>query len=135
MKKPDQETKAPADLLKALTASPSAMALWKGLTPISRRDFVSWIVSAKQAETRARRVRVALSKLESGQRRPCCYAVVPMDLYGALSKNPKAKAEWKTLSPDEKRDYNDWINSAGDSKATKSRAEKACVMLAAGKRK
>ena len=31
--------------------------------------------------------------LVSGKRRPCCYAIVPMNLYKALAANPKAKAQ------------------------------------------
>jgi uncharacterized protein YdeI (YjbR/CyaY-like superfamily) len=50
------EPKVPADLRKALTAARAAQAAWKGLTPILRRDFISWINEAKQEETRARRI-------------------------------------------------------------------------------
>ncbi|MCY0989487.1 YdeI/OmpD-associated family protein [Nannocystis sp. ILAH1] len=59
----DAELKEPADLRKALKASPEAHALWKTLTRIARRDFIRWITSAKQAEARApdrQRVRHAL---------------------------------------------------------------------------
>ncbi len=39
--------KVPSDLQKALAATPKIEALWKSLTPIARRDFVSWIESAQ----------------------------------------------------------------------------------------
>lgn len=129
------ETKAPPDLRKALAADPKIMALWKDLTPISRRDFISWITSAKQPETRRRRIRIACDKLLSGKRRPCCYAVVPMNLYKALGTNSKAKRTWSDLTPDARRDFSDWIESAKDSEAHKLRVEKACMMLAAGKKR
>lgn len=122
------------DLKKVLTSSPKAKATWETLTPIARRDFVSWIEGAKQTETRKRRVESIPSRLASGKRRPCCYAVVPMNLYKALNTDPKAKAGWKKLTPDEHRDFNDWINSAKDSDEAGIRVVKACGMLAAGKR-
>ncbi|MDB5254065.1 MAG: uncharacterized protein JWL80_131 [Parcubacteria group bacterium] len=124
--------KVPTDLRKVLASSPKMEAIWKDLTPISRRDFISWIESAKQPETRTRRIEVTKSKLLSGQRRPCCYAVVPMNLYKALDKVPKAKAVWKDLSPNERRDFADWIEAVKDTKV--ERINKACMLLSTGKR-
>jgi hypothetical protein len=44
----------PADLRKALAvALPGARKVWLDITPIARRDWIHWIASAKQAETRA----------------------------------------------------------------------------------
>jgi uncharacterized protein YdeI (YjbR/CyaY-like superfamily) len=125
----------PADLRRSLAASPSADAAWKDLTPIARRDFTSWITSAKQPETRERRIKIACENLAAGKRRPCCYAVVPMDLYRALGAAPKAKAQWSDLTPAEKRDFTDWVESAGEREVRKGRIERACAMLAAGKRR
>lgn len=125
----------PADLQKALAGSPAARAQWSGLTPIARRDFISWVVSAKQADTRARRVTVAIDKLKAGKRRPCCYAIVPMSLYKALDAKPEAKATWKGLTPDERRDLVGWIEEAKDAEAHARRIDKACSLLAAGKHK
>ncbi|MEY4723172.1 MAG: hypothetical protein RLZZ324_685 [Candidatus Parcubacteria bacterium] len=125
----------PPDIRKAMAASAKVLALWNDLTPISRRDFISWIESAKQAETRKRRIAIAVSKLKSGQRRPCCYAVVPMNLYKALGAMPKAKAQWSALSSMEKRDLVDWIETAKEKEERQVRVGEVCVMLAAGKRK
>jgi uncharacterized protein YdeI (YjbR/CyaY-like superfamily) len=125
----------PADFRKGLAKSKKAEAGWQSLTAIGRRDFMSWIESARQEATRVRRIQVAIDKLEKGQRRPCCYAVVPMDLYGALKKLPKAQAGWKALAPGEKRDYTDWIAAAKDKDAQAVRIAKACVALAAGKKR
>lgn len=82
------EPKVPADLRKALAAAPDARAVWSDITPIARRDWVLWIVSAKQAETRARRIKNACEMLASGKRRVCCF-----DRSGFYSKSfgaPKA---------------------------------------------
>lgn len=123
----------PADLLEALAAIPTAQEVWLNITPIARRDFISWIDSAKQSSTRARRVEVACSKLAAGQRRPCCYAVIPLGLYKALGTNQQAKAYWKDLSSDQRRDFANWIESAENKDVKTNRVKDSCEMLAAGK--
>jgi hypothetical protein len=72
---PEPEPTMPADLRDALTASDRANTLWKDLTPIGRTDWIHWIVSAKQSETRARRIRRTVEQLSEGKRRPCCVNV------------------------------------------------------------
>ena len=128
------EPKLPSDLQKELAKSSKTTALWKDLTPIGRRDFISWILAPKQAETRKRRVESIGSRLASGKKRPCCYALVPMNLYKVLATTPKAKTQWKSLTPDEKRDFVDWVEKAPDSGAHRQRVDKVSVMLASGKR-
>jgi hypothetical protein len=67
------EPTVPADLRKALAAAPKARALWADITTNARTDWIHWIVSAKQPETRARRVANACSMLAGGKRRVCCF--------------------------------------------------------------
>ena len=85
----EPEPKVPADLRKALAvAAPRARALWSDITPNARRDWIHWIISAKQPETRARRIKNACSMLAAGKRRVCCF-----DRSGFYSKSfsaPKA---------------------------------------------
>ena len=69
----EPEPKEPADLRKALASAPKARALWLDITPIARRDWIQWITSAKQAETRVRRVANACAMLAGGKRRVCCF--------------------------------------------------------------
>lgn len=70
----EPEPEVPADLRKALaTASPGARKVWSDITPLARRDWIHWIVSAKQEATRARRIRTACDMLDKGKRRPCCF--------------------------------------------------------------
>ena len=123
----------PNDLGQALAASPLAAAAWQGLTAIGQRDFISWINEAKQAETRKRRIERCCENLVKGKRRPCCYAVEPMDLYKALGADPMAKAHWSKLTADEKRDVSDWVEDADDKVMRKSRIAQSCAMLVAGK--
>ena len=127
--------KVPMDFRKALAAAPKAKDQWRDLTPIARRDFISWIDSAKQQETRRRRIEKACSMLVAGKRRPCCYSIVSFDLYTALAARPTAKAQWSDLTPIERRDFISWMDSAKQPETHRRRIEKACVMLAAGKRR
>src|SRR5438067_6574393 len=128
------EARLPTDLRKALAAAAKAKAQWNDLTPIARRNFISWIDSAKQPETRRRRIERACSMLAAGKRRPCCYSIVSLNLYTALAATPKAKAQWGDLTPIERRDFISWMDSAKQPETHRRRIEKACVMLAAGKR-
>jgi len=65
--------KLPADLREALVANPTALGSWTDITPLARNEFICWVEDAKQATTRARRIRRAQEELEDGQRRPCCW--------------------------------------------------------------
>jgi hypothetical protein len=69
----DTEPEVPTDLRKALAAAPKARALWSDITPIARRDWIQWVTSAKQPETRTRRIKNACSMLAAGKRRVCCF--------------------------------------------------------------
>lgn len=82
---PDEEPepRAPADLRKALAAATKRVReVWSDITPAARRDFIHWIVSPKQADTRARRIATACDMLAKGKRRPCCF-----DRSGMYSKS------------------------------------------------
>jgi uncharacterized protein YdeI (YjbR/CyaY-like superfamily) len=131
----DSEARVPTDLRKALAAAAKARTQWTSLTPIARRDFISWIDSAKQAETRTRRIERACSMLAAGKRRPCCFTIVSFDLYTTLKANPKAKAQWSKLASTERRDLISWMNAAKEPTAHQRRIEQACALLAAGKRR
>ena len=107
------EPRVPADLKKALAAASQAHALWVDITPNARWDWIRWIGSTKQPETRRRRIEVACSKLEAGERRPCCFnrnlcsepyvssngmLLEPTQSDGSKSKN-EAKRAKKLISP------------------------------------
>ena len=131
----ESEPRVPTDLRKALAAAPMAKAQWSDLTPIARRDFISWIDSAKQPETHRRRIERTCSMLADGKRRPCCFTIVSLDLHLALKATPLAKAQWSELTPIERRDFISWMDSAKEPERHRRRIEKACLMLAAGKRR
>jgi bacteriocin resistance YdeI/OmpD-like protein/uncharacterized protein DUF1905 len=82
----EPEPEVPPDLRKALAAAPAkAKQLWSDITPNARRDWIHWITSGKQAETRVRRIKNACSMLTAGKRRPCCF-----DRSGFYSKSLSA---------------------------------------------
>ena len=81
----EPEPTVPAELRKALAAAPKARALWSDITLIARRDWIHWITSAKQEETRTRRIKNACSMLAAGKRRVCCF-----DRSGFYSKSMSA---------------------------------------------
>jgi len=65
--------KVPADLRKALTSDPMALAAWEDITPLARNEWLCWIESAKKPETRSRRIERTRTELVDGKRRPCCW--------------------------------------------------------------
>lgn len=69
----EPEPKLPADLRQALSANAAAKATWKDITAVARRDWIHWISSGKKAETRVKRIDVAIDKLACGNRRACCF--------------------------------------------------------------
>lgn len=72
--KVEPEPEVPNDVRDALAASSDkARETWSAITPLARRDWIFWIVSGKKAETRLKRIEVAISKLSAGNRRPCCF--------------------------------------------------------------
>ena len=82
----EPEPVLPADLHNALaSAAAKARAVWSDITPVARRDWIHWITSAKQDETRTRRIKNACSMLAAGKRRPCCF-----DRSGFYSKSLSA---------------------------------------------
>ena len=83
--KQEPEPKVPADLRKALAEFPEAKAVWDATTTIARLDWIHWIESAKQSNTRERRIENACDMLASGKMRVCCF-----DQSGFYSKSLSA---------------------------------------------
>lgn len=65
--------KMPADFKRAIVGSPKVLKLWGEITPLARNEWICWVENAKKDETRQRRIKVGLSKMSSGMRRPCCW--------------------------------------------------------------
>ena len=94
----EAEVRVPADFDRALKESRAAGELFAKITPNTRREWVRWIASAKQEETRERRIEVGIDKLCKGMRRPCCFPglnwvtkdlVTPGETWAPLSHEKK----------------------------------------------
>lgn len=66
-KHPKPPLRMPADLRAALAKSARALAAWDGFPPSARRDYLEWILGAKQAATRAKRVATAAGWIADGR--------------------------------------------------------------------
>jgi Bacteriocin-protection, YdeI or OmpD-Associated/Domain of unknown function (DUF1905) len=90
----EPEMRVPDDLRKALAAAgPQSRAGWDDITPLARRDWIFSITSAKQAETRARRIDKAVDMLSTGKRRLCCFPGVKW----IMRDNEKSCGMWQPL--------------------------------------
>src|ERR1700722_19449609 len=89
----EPEMRVPADLRKALAAAPESQAGWEDITPLARRDWIFSITSAKQPETRQRRIEKACDMLASGKRRLCCFPGVKW----MMRDNEKSCGMWQPL--------------------------------------
>lgn len=66
--------KLPIDLKKAIASDAQVKKLWEDITPLARNEWICWVTSGKKSETRGIRIKKALSKMNGGMRRPCCWA-------------------------------------------------------------
>lgn len=69
----EPEPAVPADLEKALEASPEASATWEATTTLARLDWIHWIESPKRAKTRQKRIANGCDMLAEGKKRVCCF--------------------------------------------------------------
>ena len=79
---------AAADLVDAIEADGKTRALWQGLTPLGRNEFICWVEDAKKPETRQRRIQRTCEELHEGKKRPCCWA-------GCIHRTDKAPGKWQ----------------------------------------
>lgn len=64
----------PVDFREAIDSKRAVAHMWQDITPLARNEWICWVESAKKLETRQRRIKIALSKMSSGEKRPCCWA-------------------------------------------------------------
>jgi len=62
----ERTTTAPPDLASALAANARAARFFDALAPSQRRMYVGWVLAAKRADTRARRVRTVVARSARG---------------------------------------------------------------------
>ena len=66
-RKPRPELKAPADLLGALAKNKKAKATFDKFPAGQRREYIAWVIEAKQAATRAKRIETAVEWMAEGK--------------------------------------------------------------------
>jgi Bacteriocin-protection, YdeI or OmpD-Associated/Domain of unknown function (DU1801) len=67
--KPKPKLAVPADLTEALEGNSKARTTFEKFPPGKRRDYLEWILDAKQRETRQRRIETAVEWLAEGKSR------------------------------------------------------------------
>lgn len=81
------EPQLPPAFSAALASAPNARATWDNTTTIARIDWVHWIVSARQEQTRMSRIASACDRLAAGKKRVCCFD--PSGYYSKAFDAPK----------------------------------------------
>jgi hypothetical protein len=72
----------PTDLKQAIATKIKALETWESLTPLTRNEWICWVISCKQQKTRDEHIRRAVADLGAGERRPCCW-------YGCVHRKDK----------------------------------------------
>ncbi|PZR69154.1 MAG: hypothetical protein DLM66_06785 [Candidatus Dormiibacter spiritus] len=65
-----REVEVPADLARALAATPDAKAAFDGLAFTHRKEYVRWVEEAKRLETRRTRIARMVVMLQQGVKTP-----------------------------------------------------------------
>ncbi len=69
----DREVLVPNDLLQALSKNQKALGTWESTTEKAKADWVLWFVAVKNEETRKKHISKAISMLQAGKKRVCCF--------------------------------------------------------------
>lgn len=67
-----REPEIPEDIMAELKNA-CLMSQWNAITTNARWDWLRWIRSTNNQATRQKRIQVACSKLQNGDKRPCCF--------------------------------------------------------------
>jgi uncharacterized protein YdeI (YjbR/CyaY-like superfamily) len=63
----------PNDMINPITSSVLAQKTWNSLTVNAQQNYILWVVSAKNKDTRVKRIIRGVEELEQGKKRPCCF--------------------------------------------------------------
>ena len=130
--KPSQEdVRLPRVVEQALKASAKAWKSFQALTPSRRAAYIRLITDAKTEETRERRVREAISRLEQNTGDP---DDIPSFLKQALKANAKAWENFRNLAPSYRRHYVGWIMHAKKEETRERRVREAISLLEQNKK-
>lgn len=65
------------DLKQAMINDPKVLDFWNSFIPLSRNEWICWVILVKEAETRKKHIDRLCEDLLNGKRRPCCWAGCP----------------------------------------------------------
>ena len=125
--KPDAgDLELPPLVKRALMANATAWKNFQSLSPSRRSAYVRLITDAKKEETRDRRVREAILRLEQNTGDP---DDLPRFMKQALRANAKAWANFQNLAPSYRRHYVGWIMHAKQQETRDRRLQEAISLL------
>jgi hypothetical protein len=68
------EPEVPKDFAKALETAPQKVKdKWKDITAMARWEWIRWVNSTGNMDTRSIRIEKSISKMNGSHRRPCCF--------------------------------------------------------------
>ena len=67
----------PEDVRKAVSSTTETKAAWKDITVLAKNEWICWVSSTKNPETRKKRLDRMVDQLKEGKRRPCCWPGCP----------------------------------------------------------
>ena len=121
----------PAFVKAALMTSAMAWKNFRSLSPSRQRAYVRLIMDAKKEETRNRRVRDVITRLEQNTGDP---DDVPRFMKQALEANAKAWKNFQNLAPSYRRHYVGWIMHAKQQETRERRLREAISLLEQNKK-
>lgn len=125
------ELDIPRFVKQALMASPKAWEHFQKLAPSHRRQYIRWIMDAKREETRGRRLRDTVSRMELNKRDP---EDIPEFIKQALMANAKAWENFRNLAPSYRRHYVGWIMHAAKEETRERHLREAISLLKQNKK-
>jgi uncharacterized protein YdeI (YjbR/CyaY-like superfamily) len=121
----------PRFIKQALTANPKAWTNFQILAPSHRRAYIQWIVEAKKEDTRERRLRETVARLEQ---RTGDLEDIPRFVKQGLMANAKAWENFRSLAPSYRRHYIGWIMHAKKEETRTRRLREAVLLLEQNKK-
>lgn len=64
----DRVVEVPEEFLELMKQTPEALANYEKLSYTAKKEYVTWITSAKKAETKQNRLEIALEQLKQGRK-------------------------------------------------------------------
>lgn len=121
----------PASVKQALMSNAKAWKNFRSLSPSRRSAYVRLITDAKKEETRDRRVRDVISRLEQNTGDP---DDIPRFMKTALKANATAWENFQSLAPSYRRHYVGWIMHAKQQETRERRLKEAISLLEKNKK-